>query len=150
MGLPITIRAIVIMLYHHLPRIQHLPLQALLMVSSSSLEGNLYTFSYQFIYCWYMIFADVIDTKPSHSLVIFAEPISPLTHSKLLENIHCLLSHVGMHPYNYGTHSLGIGAAIATAELPTWLMSIQYYNYIHEHLYNMLFLCVIYNYVSTP
>ena len=72
----------------------------------------------------FKLFAGLVGTRPSHSLVFSMGTFSPLTRSKLTATIHCLLSQTRRCPHNYSSHSFRIGAATtaAAAGLPTWLI----------------------------
>ena len=88
------------------------------------------------------LFANKIDTKlpQLHVFSRSAGTLSPPTRSKLTEILRHLLSHAGMYPSNYASHSFRIGAATtaAAAGLPTWLIktlgrwsSNAYLTYVH-------------------
>ena len=68
--------------------------------------------------------ADIIGTKPSHSLVFSAEAFFPLTRSKLTETIRYLLTQAGRCPYTYALYSFRISETTIAAAvgLPTWLI----------------------------
>ena len=72
----------------------------------------------------FKLFAGLVGTRPSHSLVFSMGTFSPLTRSKLTATIRCLLSQTRRCPHNYSSHSFRIGAATtaAAAGLPTWLI----------------------------
>ena len=84
------------------------------------------------------LFAGLVGTRPSHSLVFSMGTFSPLIHSKLSATIRCLLLQTRRCPHNYSSHSFRIGAAAAAAGLPTWLI---------KHLGGSQAMCICHTFV---